>query len=253
MFNFQSNYRKSLLGFALVPAIVTSGGISSANLTNLQYISQSNQLVLAQNRPAFRISSLWQRRKRQNTVRSGPGDICAIAPGVVDTYIVWHDRPLFLWQSSSKNQSVELIVRELETKKEVWKQTVNIADQKASYSAPESLEPGKAYEWQLAGTTNWRIFQIMSPQEHQKIATQLQAIDQNLKATIASPEEIAAKKAEYFLDYKVQHKIEPGTFNPWSDALQSLYEVDKPSPSFIQERQELITNLCNPPSKTVEG
>lgn len=252
MFNFQCNYRKSIFSFALLPVIVTSGGISSVNLTNLQYISPSNQLLLAQNRPAFRISSLWQRRKKPNTVRSGPSDICAIAPGVVDTYIVWHDRPLFLWQSFNKNQSVELIVRELETKKEVWKQTVNIADQKALYSAQESLEPGKAYEWKL-GTTSWRIFQLMSPQEHQKIATQLQAIDQNLKATKALPEEIAAKKAEYFLDYQVQHKTETGTFNPWSDALQSLYEVDKPSPSFIQERQELITNLCNPPSKTVGG
>jgi hypothetical protein len=252
MFNFQCNYRKSLLSFVLVPAIVTSGGISSVNLTNLQYISQSNQLLLAQNRPTFRISSLWQRRKRPNTVRSGPSNICAIAPGVVDTYIVWHDRPLFLWQSN-QNQNVELIVRELETKKEVWKQPVNIADQKALYSAQESLEAGKAYEWKLTGTTNWRIFQVMSPQEHQKIATQLQAIDQKLKASIASPEEIAAQKAEYFLDYKVQHKTEPDTFNLWSDVLQSLYEVDKPSSSFIQERQELITNLCNAPTKNVGG
>ena len=252
MFNFQSNYRKSLFSFALVPAIVTSGGISSVNLTNLQYISPSNQLLLAQNKPPFRISLLWQRRKRPNTVRSGPSDICAIAPGVVDIYIVWHDRPLFLWHSN-QNQSVELIVREEATKKEVWKQTVNIADQKALYSAQKSLEPGKAYEWQLTGTTNWRIFQIMSPQEHQKIATQLQAIDQNLKAIKASPEEIAAKKAEYFLDYQVQHNTETGTFNPWSDALQSLYQVDNPSSSFIQERQELMTNLCNAPSNTVGG
>ena len=251
MFNFQCNYRKSLFSFALVPAIVTSGGISSVNLTNLQYISQSNQQILPKNTLAFRISSLWKRPKKQNTVRSGSDDICAIAPGIVDTYIVWHDRPLFLWQSN-KNQNVELIVRELETKKEVWKQIVNIADQKALYSAQESLEPGKAYEWKL-GATSWRIFQIMSPQEHQKIAIQLQAIDQNLKATKASPEEIATKKAEYFLDYEVQHKTEPVTFNAWSDALQSLYEVDKPSASFIQERQELMTNLCNPPSKTVGG
>jgi hypothetical protein len=251
MFNFQCNYPKALFSFALVPAIVTSGGISNVNLSN-QPIPESNQQILTQNIPTFRISSLWQRRKRPNTVRSGPSDICAIAPGVVDTYIVWNDRPLFLW-NSNKNQNVELIVREQTTKKEVWKQSVNIADQKALYSAQKSLELGKAYEWQLTGTTNWRIFQIMSSQEHQKIATQLQIIDQKLKASKASPEEIATKKAEYFLDYEVKHKTEPGSFNPWSDALQSLYEVDKPSPSFIQERQQLIGSLCNAPNKSVGG
>ncbi len=251
MFNFRCNYRKTLLSFALVPTFITNGGISSENLINLQQVPQLIYQV-AQNTSTSRISSLLQRRKRKNTVRSGPNDICAIAPGVVDTYIVWQDRPLFLWHSG-KNQNAELIVREEGTNKVVWKQTVNIADQKVLYGAPESLEAGKAYEWQLSGSTNWRIFKVMSTEERQKIATQLQALDQKLKATKASPEEIATKKAEYFLDYEVKHKKESGTFNPWSDALQSLYEVDKPSPSFIQERQELMTNLCNTPSNTVGG
>ena len=230
MFNFRCNYRKTLLSFALVPTLITNGGISSENPINLQQVPQLTHQAqntftywssllwqrpkrvnavrsrftdrVAQNTSTYRISSLWQRRKRKNTVRSGPNDICAIAPGVVDTYIVWHDRPLFLWHSG-KNQNAELIVREEGTNKVVWKQTVNIADQKVLYSAPESLEAGKAYEWQLSGSTNWRTFKVMSTEERQKIATQLQTLDQKLKAAKASPEEIATKKAEYFLDYKV--------------------------------------------------
>lgn len=247
---FNLNYRKSLLSFALVPTIITSGGVSHENLTNLQLLPASTHQI-AQNISTFRISSLWQRRKRPNTVRSGPNDVCAIAPGYIDTYVVWHDRPLFLWQSLGKNKNVELIVREEGSSKVLWQQTVNIADQKLLYGAPQSLEAGKSYEWQLSGATNWRIFQVMPAEERQKIETQLQALNQKLKAAKASPEEIAATKADFFLDYPIKHKTETETFGAWSDALQSHYEVDNPSQSLIKQRQELVTNLCTPPTKDV--
>jgi hypothetical protein len=249
MFNLQLNYRKSLLSFALVPTIITSSGISNGNLANSQQPPSPHQI--AQNIPTFRISSLWQRRKRPNTVRSGPNDVCAIAPGYIDTYVLWHDRPLFLWQNLSKNKDVELIVREQGSKKVMWQQTVNTADQKLLYGAPQSLEAGKTYEWQLSETTGWRIFQVMPAEERQKIAAQLQALDQKLKVAKASAEEIAATKADFFLDYPIKHKTEAGTFGAWSDALQSLYEVNNPSPSLVKQRQELVMNLCTPPVRGV--
>ncbi len=250
MFNFQLNYRKSLLSFALVPTIITSGGISNENLMNLQQVLASTNQI-AQNTFSFRISSLWQRRKRPNTVRSGVNSVCAIAPGYIDTYVLWHDRPLFLWQNSGKNQNVELIVREQGSNKALWQQTVNIADQKLLYGASQSLEAGKTYEWQLSGVTNWRLFQVMPAEERQKVETQLQALNQKLKAAKASPEEIAAQTADFFLDYPIKHKTETETFSAWSDALQSLYEVENPSQSLIKQRQELMTNLCTPPARGI--
>ncbi len=245
MFNFQFNYGKSLLSFVLVPTIITTGKINNENLTNLQQLPTSTYQI-AQNPSIFRISSLWKRRKKSG-VTAAARNICAIAPGGIDTYVLWHDRPLFLWQNLSKNKDVELIVREHESQRVMWQQFVNTADQKLLYGAPQSLEAGKIYEWQLSGVTNWRIFQVMPAEERQKIDTQLQGLNQKLKATKAPPEEIAYSKANFFLDYPIKHKAEPGTFGAWSDALQSLYEVENPSQSLIKQRQELMTNLCTPP------
>ncbi|BAY09329.1 DUF928 domain-containing protein [Calothrix sp. NIES-2098] len=232
---------RKLFSFALIPLAIAFGGIP-----NEQHIAKSEQLM-AQSSDLF--AFFWKRRPRKPLASRGTNNpICAIAPGLIETYIVWSDRPLFLWHSPGNNQDAQLIVRDYETEKVVWQTPVKIADQKVVYGAEQPLEAGKFYQWQLSDSTNWTTFQVMPASDRQKIQAQLQTLEQQLKANKASSEEIALKKADYFLNYQLKHTTETGTFHPWSDAFQVLYQVEKPSASFIKQRETFVTDVCKPRS-----
>jgi hypothetical protein len=190
------------------------------------------------------IGSIFGQRPRKRNISRNISGICPVAPGLFETYLVWHDRPLFLWQSTGNNREAQLIVRDEVTKKELWKQTVNIADQKFLYSGKKSLEPGKGYQWQLSGSTSWATFEVMKASDRQKIQADLQTLEQQLKVSKASEEEIALRKADYFVNYKIKQKTEVDAFSAWSDALQALYTVEKPSATFVKQRDALVVDLC---------
>ncbi len=272
MYKFQQN--KLLFSLALVPVVITSNSFSSQSLVksttvdspllpqnfvnlNEKINSTSNSKfgqVIAQNTSGNWIGSFWRRQPKRiggiRSGRSGNDAICAISPGLLETYQVWSDQPLFLWQSQGKNKDVQLTLRDYYTQEEVWTQKVNIADQKVSYSGKEPLKPGKRYQWQLSGSQTWATFEIMPADQRNQIQLDLQAIEQKLKANKATTEEIALKKADYFINYEIKHKNEPGIFHPWSDALQILYTVENASPSFIKEREAYIANLCTDSTST---
>lgn len=85
----------------------------------------------------------------------------------------------------------------------------------------------------------------MPADERDKIQVDLQTLEQKLRATGASPEEIALKKADYFINYKIKQEINKNEpLSPWSDALQTLYEVENPSPSFVEQRQAYVASFC---------
>jgi len=72
------------------------------------------------------ITSIWRRSPKKTLgARSG---ICPIAPGLVETRKIWHNRPLFLWRSILKNEKARLIVRERHSQESLWIQKVNIAE-----------------------------------------------------------------------------------------------------------------------------
>ncbi|MDF5722669.1 MAG: DUF928 domain-containing protein [Rhizonema sp. PD37] len=244
MFSFHK--RISLFSFALIPLVITSNGVSAESIS--PQIPKSTHLI-AQSFSGW-VASLWQRRpKRKGASRSRSVattlNVCEISPGIIDTYIVWSDRPLFLWQYSGTGEETQLIVREEESHKVVLTQPVNFTDQQFLYNGTQPLEPGKTYQWQLSGSTIWTAFQTMSASEHGKIQADLQALEQQLKANKANQEEIAQRKALYFLNYPVKHTSEEGTFNLWSDALEALYKVNKPSQSFVEKRQAFVTSMCS--------
>jgi hypothetical protein len=231
---------RKLFSFALIPFAIASGGMSNA-----PQIPQTGYII-AQSTDG--IASLWKRRTKRHGARGSI--ICAIAPGLVDTYILWSDRPLFLWHNFGTDKEAQLVVRDYDTQAVVWEKTVKIGDKQAVYDAQESLEPGKRYQWQLPGYTLWNTFQVMETSDRQKIAADLQTLEQQLKTNKAPSEEIAIKKADYFLNYEIKHQTEKGTFYLWSDAFQTLYQVDKPSSSFVKQREEFVANICTakPPS-----
>jgi hypothetical protein len=267
-------FQQSLFSLALLPIVVTSGGIGDWGLgtrdrEELNKHSDTNQIltlhlpsvskeflsqspisgeIVAGNTLIGSIPSIWGNKPRRRLVSRSLG-VCAISPGLVETYFVWSDRPLFLWYSSGVNKIAQLIVRDPATAKVVWTQTVNITDQKVFYNGEKTLEPGKRYQWQVLGNDNMSLippstFQIMAVGDRDKIQTDLQALEKKLKANKIPPEEIALQKADYFLNYQITHQTEAGIFHLWSDALEILYKVDKPSPSFIEKRQAKVEDLC---------
>ena len=246
MFNLQDNYRRSLFSLLLISFAFGSPVLF---LSNNKAIAQSTTQPKLVNQNIFErwINSIWRRRpKRPLGARSG---ICLIAPGLVETYTIWHNRPLFLWHTAKKNQEVQLVLRERHSKESLWKQKVNIADQKVLYTGKKPLEPGKFYQWKLEeinSPTSWTTFQIMPAGDRAAIQKGLQALELDSKSKLTS-EEIALKKAEYFLDYKIKSQ---GNTHPWADALQAMYQVEKPSPSFVKKREELVSNICTSPSNT---
>lgn len=247
----QRRFYKTLLSLSLLPLMTVTTISLGINHTSALNISAKTPQLISQNLTGF-IASIWERRpRRRNISRSGAG-FCAIAPGLVDTYKIWHNKPVFLWNYQGKPEQMQLVVRDYDTQAIIWKQDVDISAQKLAYTAPQPLEAGKLYQWQLVGKTssNWFTFQILPHQERQKISTELQAIEQKLKGDRASAEVIAQKKAEYFLNYQIQHQTETGTFNAWSDALQIISEVENPSPAFVQKREEFVASVCTPSQPT---
>jgi len=185
----------------------------------------------------------------------GSRGIIPLSPGVIDTYFVWSDRPLFLWYIEDEKEIpqdpiVQIIVRDEETNKIVWTQSVKLLDQKIFYGAEKPLEQGKLYKWELLRQDKSNFiapstFEIIAGREHDKIQSGLDALEQKLKVNKASQEKIAEEKANFFVHYKVIHKIEAESFNLWSDSLESIYRIAQPSPAFVEKRQAMIKKLCN--------
>ncbi|MBW4510847.1 MAG: hypothetical protein KME64_30680 [Scytonematopsis contorta HA4267-MV1] len=250
MFNVP-NYCKSLFSLAIVPFIIAGNGINSNSIdTSVDTeVGQEIGQEVAQNTYTGWVATIWQRQPKRRPLISRSSGVCPISPGVVDTLAVWHDRPLFLWQSSELWETAQLIIREEETQRVIWTQQVNVGDKKAFYSGQEALKAGKTYQWQLSGTNGRsiipeRTFEIMSASERSKIETDLQALDKELKTAGVSQEQLAERKAEYFLNYQIKDDNGKDMVHPWSDIFQVLYEVEKPSASFVQKRETKISQLC---------
>lgn len=249
MFNLQRP--RFLFSYAVIPLFISTTGISNYRVVT---VPESPQLI-AQKAFTDWFSSFWQRRPRHRLgARSG---ICPVAPGLIETYVVWHDRPLFVWQGAG----AQIGVRDRESQAVLWTQSLNATDRQIAYKGKEPLQPGKLYQWQLLGTessssdrNHWTTFQVMSASDRDKIQADLQTLEQKLQATGASQEEMALRKADYFRNYKIKQEINKNeASNPWSDALQTLYEVENPSPSFVEQRQAYVANFCtNQPTATTQ-
>lgn len=220
--------RRFWLSVAIIPLVMM--GISSDRVDS-RSVPDSPQLIASSGwRFAF-----WQRRPRRRLgVRSGA---CAVSPGLVGKYTIWHDRPLFVWQG----KGTQVSVRDRENQTVLWTQPLNATEQEVPYNAQDSLQPGKLYQWQILGTESlgsdlnyWTTFEVMPTERRDQIKSELQTLEQQLRAKRASQEEIALQKADYFANREF-----------WSDAVQTLYEVENPSASFVEQRRSYVANLCS--------
>lgn len=129
MFNLQ---RRNLFSYAIIPLFISTIGISNSRAAP---VFASPQLI-AQNTFTDWIRAFWQRRPRQRL--GARSNTCQIAPGLIETYIVWHDRPLFVWQG----EGTQLNVRDRESQAVLWTQPLNTTDRQFAYNGPEPLQPG---------------------------------------------------------------------------------------------------------------
>lgn len=94
--------RKSLLSYAIVPFVLTSGSSVPAPQVAMP---ESSQLIAQSN---GWIASFWGRRPRKRL--GARGGACAVAPGLLaeqksndlstqNKLAVWHERPMFVWMA----------------------------------------------------------------------------------------------------------------------------------------------------------
>jgi hypothetical protein len=217
--------------------------------------------VLAQQLEPTSWTDIWTQVEAQDPTtpgetRTGTGrgdDLCQISPSPAEK--IWSDRPLFLLTKrlgGGPIDRIELRSDRQDPKTTIW--TASEADEliaedengrpiyiyTTSYSGEQTLEPGKTYHWLLflSGAdendyTSFTSFEVMSPEERDPIAADLQELTDQLIAEDTGEEAIALERARYFADRKM-----------WADALQETYSVADPSEELLQLRKTLPVQLA---------
>ena len=169
----------------------------------------------------------------------GDGSICIVNPGVRE--IVWDSQPLFLLRGNVAEVAVQPLGAEEE---DPWQAVPTATDSgvlQASYDG-NPLQPGGNYDWEFyeslpdhSTTLALRIpFQVMEEgEERDRIATELEQLQTDLKTQGADAEAIAQAHADYFFANDL-----------WADALQQLFSVETPSPALVEERTALVEEIC---------
>jgi hypothetical protein len=240
------------LNWILILSLVTSSYTPSDSVmlqtNNILPLSFNKELLLAQSESdssqnAQSILDDLVTRFEDKDPRSSRGEICPISPFQP---LLWNDRPLIAWRYSPPDgiahTDLQVTLLNFNSRDSVLNQTVAPTDGRLAYTG-ESLQPGQLYSlgFQLlpsgsdANQVNV-IFQVMSPEQRDQIAAQLQALENELTLSNASSEVISLRKAQYFMQQNLR-----------SDALQVLYAIDNPSALVTQAIERIESSLCRPP------
>lgn len=236
--------------FKLPPLLLS---VFCLSLLTALLIGLPNAQPTAQAQPAVTTlqelrQTFQKRRPRDEGIRRG--GLCVLTPGtdvLQKEYVIWSDRPLFLWQLNTPNIKVrQLRVSNPTSGEIIWEQTLQPNSNQILYSGTP-LQAGQIYSWELAfqrnldqSTTSEKMeyrFKVMDLEQRNAKRTELETLTQKLQATQTAPEEIALQQGRYFADQGLL-----------SDALQVLYAIQSPSPATTQLLQELVASVC--PSKS---
>ncbi|MBD2464379.1 DUF928 domain-containing protein [Oscillatoria sp. FACHB-1407] len=170
--------------------------------------------------------------EREEPPLGSRGDLCAISPGLLgETDVIWSDRPTFAWRGETGQ--ITLRLRNSETP--LWQQTFASDTQSITY-AGAPLTPGQVYEWELealSGMGPQYTFEVMAGADRDRIARDLQALENRLKAAGESTEAIALARARYFAEQRL-----------WSDAFQALQSISNPTPDITEGMTQMTNYLC---------
>jgi hypothetical protein len=171
--------------------------------------------------------------EREEPPRGSRGELCAISPGLLgETDVIWSDRPVFVWHG----EAIQLTVRSFgNDQPPLLQQPLTSTTRSIVYSG-SSLLPGQLYVWELstrAAPGPWFTFEVMAGESRDRIAQDLQTLDDQLNARGASEEAIALARAQYFAEQRL-----------WSDVFQALQAVPRPSADLTQGITEMANYLC---------
>jgi Domain of Unknown Function (DUF928) len=228
------NFQCLFLGGILITAVTSFPALAMPLAAPNSTAQQPSHPIAGTSTATASIDSFMQtfiRRRSKTPGISRSGGICPISPGLVETDQVWSDRPLFIWQGAV----AQIQLRQLGSREVLWSQAIDPQSRSVAYSGA-ALQPGQIYQWELVGEANANtssVFQVMVADQRLPIATHLQELEARSQASSQSQEAIAIQQAQYFLDQ-----------NLWSDALQALYAIDRPSPKMAQSIQQIESMLC---------
>jgi len=245
---------KKLIGIFLLVTITNGGAV----LVMLNTIFQPFPSKAQNRSPSPQISpqksawkTLWEmvesrlNPQQLNTISRGP-NWCLIAPGQLGKKsLIWNKRPMFFWRNSTNLSEPEFrIYSPLNSEPEqkvLWRKTITQESSSSEFQAVqyqgETLKNNQNYKWQyFAPNENTKkeegTFKLLSVEAEQSIAQDLKVLEIQLHGKTA--EEIILKRFQYFADKEL-----------WSDALQELFSVNKPSADFVSQRQHLLEIICS--------
>ncbi|NJR63590.1 MAG: DUF928 domain-containing protein [Cyanobacteria bacterium CRU_2_1] len=181
----------------------------------------------------------------------GRGDeACPIAPLLPsEIATVWSDRPTFVWNG----EIAKLEIRSRTDQSILWNASI-LGLHTITYSG-EALQSGQQYEWLVYlpapsgepyDTPTFVIpFQVMTPTEQEKIATDLEQLNEQLNEQFAltatttemTTETLILHRANFF----AKHQL-------WSDFWHEVFSVEDRSPALDRLIEETMTALCEAPA-----
>jgi hypothetical protein len=169
---------------------------------------------------------------RQEVPLGSRTNTCAITPGLVGKEdLIWNNRPVFAWKGNAR----QIVLRDYDTGVVLWEKLIADGQQYVVYTG-ESLTPGRIYRWKLISETNSSVeftFELMSSLAREKIFQELQALETSLQEQGESLSNISLARSNYFFER-----------NLWSDAIETLYAIDNPSPEIVAALTNISHHFC---------
>lgn len=154
----------------------------------------------------------------------GRGEICLISPR---SSLIWSGQPLFIWRGAVDRVAVIDGMDEV-----VWQAEPTEADGVVALRYEgEALESGH-YTWRVSqlDLILESSFQVMSAEEREAIAAELDLETQSEEATEAA----IFTRIEYFAEREL-----------WAEALREAFAVEEPnSEKLVGYRQAVVSHLC---------
>ncbi|GAB4539702.1 MAG: hypothetical protein Tsb0014_30350 [Pleurocapsa sp.] len=224
----------ALTGITLSSSVVIPAAIAESSNNN----SSTNQQE-AKKSTSILEALLSLLKSPENRLITRGDELCPMSPGNIGEQVVWNNRPLFIWAGKTSKSKISLYSPTVnfnyeQDDKLLWQKTLESNTETVVYDG-EKLEPGLTYDWHLKDANkDYRLtFVLMEQDQRNAIAQDLIALENELKNTNVSVEDIAIAKADYFANKKL-----------WSDALQELYAVENPSPMLVNKTKAISSYLC---------
>ncbi len=194
--------------------------------------------------------TLWEmvksRINQKQPLGSRGGTFCVVSPGQLgEKQLIWHERPMFFWGNTTNPTRLEFRIyspfNPQQDQTVLWRKRLTTESPRSEFQTVqyigETLNNSQTYKWEYLDLVDHRKFngnfQLISVEDHQRIAEDLKVLERQLQKQGIPAEEIILKKSIYFANKDL-----------WSDVLQELSLVTNPSPTLVSQRQLLFDYVC---------